>query len=76
MAKMKSVPQKEILDKPFWSMSVDETLEVLGSSRSGLINDEISKRKRKFGENEIKGKTRLSKTRLFMKASCNPPNTL
>lgn len=57
---------REIINEPFWSISVEETLKLLESKTEGLTDEEVGRRAGIFGWNEIKDGKRFSKLRLFL----------
>ena len=47
-------------DKPFWTLSPDDALNQLGTSRNGLAQEEVQRRLLRFGANLLKPKGRTN----------------
>ena len=62
----------EAIKEPFWSMSVEETLRVLGTRPEGLTEEEAKNRLAVFGPNEIKDGRKFSGLRLFLSQFQSP----
>src|SRR3989344_618988 len=63
---------KGVIKQPFWSMSVEETLQILEVTKEGLFDEEAEKRLKIFGANEIQDGERFSKFRLLLKQFKSP----
>ncbi|OGM97082.1 MAG: hypothetical protein A3B86_03025 [Candidatus Yanofskybacteria bacterium RIFCSPHIGHO2_02_FULL_38_22b] len=63
---------KGVIKQPFWSMSVEETLQILEVTKDGLSGEEAEKRLKTFGTNEIQDGERFSRFRLLLKQFKNP----
>ena len=56
----------ESMRQPFWSLGSSETLRILDSSLPGLDESEVGRRRAVLGKNEIKGRRRLTRTKIFL----------
>jgi len=59
-------------DKPFWTLSVDDALNQLGTSRNGLTQDDAHKRLLRFGANLLKPKSRTDTLTLLINQFKSP----
>lgn len=64
--------EKTISEKPFWSLSIKDTLSLLEATEEGLSSEEAKKRLSVFGLNKIEQKKRVSRLRLFLRQFKNP----
>ena len=53
-------------DKPFWTLSPDDALNQLGTSRNGLAQEEVQRRLLRFGANLLKPKGRTDTVTLLI----------
>ena len=58
-----TIPETE---NSFWSLSSDEALNKSGSNNKGLTEDVASARRKQFGPNSLKGKSKVSGVFLFL----------
>src|SRR3989338_766010 len=56
----------ESMRQPFWSLGSSKTLRILDSSLPGLDESEVGRRRAVLGKNEIKGRRRLTRTKIFL----------
>jgi len=55
-----------LTEKPWHSMEVDEVLQALRAEKEGLSTEEVQKRLKEYGPNELKKEKRKSPVRLFL----------
>ena len=55
-----------LTEKPWHSMEVDEVLQALRAEKEGLSTEEVQKRLKEYGPNELKKEKRKSAVRLFL----------
>lgn len=63
---------KETTKKPFWAMSLDETLSSLETGQNGLDEAEASRRSLVFGPNTIEEKVSATKLKIIFNQIKNP----
>ena len=61
-----------LIKKPFWTISVDDSIAVLKSSVSGLSEAEVLERKNLFGENKIVSRKNFVKLKIFLRQFKSP----
>lgn len=63
---------KEIFNKPFWSLPVDDVLKMLEANRDGITEEEAVKRRKIFGLNVLKEKEGPTGLRIFFRQFKSP----
>jgi len=63
---------KDILQRSFWALPIGEVLDILETTRSGLLEDEAKERRLLFNKNILPHKKNLSKLRIFLRQFKSP----
>lgn len=63
---------RNVINEPFWSLSVEEALRILETKSDGLTEEEAKKRIWDFGLNEIRDGKQFSKLKLFLNQFKSP----
>ncbi|MBI4138675.1 HAD-IC family P-type ATPase [Candidatus Uhrbacteria bacterium] len=70
---MKKIPAFDSeKQRPFWSVTPDQTLQTLNTTVGGLSEEEAAARRATYGENAIKSKARLARTAIILNQFKSP----
>ena len=64
--------EENTIKKPFWSLSIKETLEALNTNKSGLTEEDVLKRKKRFGKNSIQVDRRATSLKILLSQFKSP----
>lgn len=64
--------EREAIKKPFWALSVTETLEALNAAKNGLTEKEALERKDYFGENALQEDRRITGLKILFNQFKSP----